>query len=265
VVLSARRGVRHGRYGLGMASVFPCGVMQAEGFVDLSGRAVRVFLRVCGAFRCKRNERTDSGGAVCGGAVAVHGGVRAVRCGVLAVVFFHSRVVGCRRRRRRCCCCCLLAPACAHARVLMQASVLMIGSATGEMLIPLAVGVWTASWAPGFMVGICVSTLGFSALAGSLYMQGKHSIKHNSTLGRRDTAAPAAASGERELQLKVVTGAHDDDQEDGLLGVSSGGSSSSSRGGSDSDAESDSIGDEGVGEDDVVSDDEDDSGDGRAF
>lgn len=77
-------------YGFGMASVFPCAVMQTEAFVDLSGRA---------------------------------------------------------------------------------ASIIMVGSATGEMLVPLIVGVWTAFWTPGFVVGIFTTTLGFCTLAWWMIIQ----------------------------------------------------------------------------------------------
>ena len=45
------------------------------------------------------------------------------------------------------------------------ASVIMVGSATGEMLIPLAVGLLTARWPPWFAFTATLATLAFAAAA----------------------------------------------------------------------------------------------------
>ena len=85
-------------FGSGLGTIFPCAVLQAEAFTDLSGRA---------------------------------------------------------------------------------ASVLMVGAAIGEMLVPLAIGVWTAAWAPGFVVGIAITTGTFIMLSGALVFQGSKSELDN--------------------------------------------------------------------------------------
>ena len=83
-------------YGLGLGTIFPCAVLQAEHSTDLSGRA---------------------------------------------------------------------------------ASVLMVGAAVGEMLIPLGIGLWTDFWSPGFVVGIGLTTLFFVLLALLLIVQSGSNIK----------------------------------------------------------------------------------------
>ena len=82
-------------YGLGLGTIFPCAVLQAEEFTDLSGRA---------------------------------------------------------------------------------ASVLMVGAAIGEMIVPLGIGLWTDVWCPGFVFGIGLTTLLFVGLAVGLIVQGRGGI-----------------------------------------------------------------------------------------
>ena len=53
------------------------------------------------------------------------------------------------------------------------ASVLMVGAAIGEMVVPLVIGLWTSYYAPGFSIGICITTLVFVVLAGLLIVQGR--------------------------------------------------------------------------------------------
>ena len=48
------------------------------------------------------------------------------------------------------------------------ASVLMVGAAAGEMVVPLLVGLWTASWPPGFVFSVGAATLVFSIAAAAL-------------------------------------------------------------------------------------------------
>ena len=50
------------------------------------------------------------------------------------------------------------------------ASVIMVGSATGEMLVPLVLGLITESWAPGFVVVILIVTLSFAVPSVILYL-----------------------------------------------------------------------------------------------
>jgi len=82
-------------YGLGLGTIFPCAVLQAEEFTDLSGRA---------------------------------------------------------------------------------ASVLMVGAAIGEMIVPLGIGLWTDVWCPGFVFGIGLTTLLFVGLAVLLIVQGRGGV-----------------------------------------------------------------------------------------
>ena len=82
-------------YGLGLGTIFPCAVLQAEEFTDLSGRA---------------------------------------------------------------------------------ASVLMVGAAIGEMIVPLGIGLWTDVWCPGFVFGIGLTTLLFVGLAVGLVVQGRGGV-----------------------------------------------------------------------------------------
>ena len=81
-----------GMFGYGLGTIFPCCVLQAEAYTDLSGRA---------------------------------------------------------------------------------ASVLMVGAAIGEMVVPLVIGLWTSYYAPGFAIGICITTVVFVVLAGLLIVQGR--------------------------------------------------------------------------------------------
>ena len=47
----------------------------------------------------------------------------------------------------------------------------MVGSATGEMLVPVIIGVWTAAAPKGFIFGLASTTALFSAAGLGLILQ----------------------------------------------------------------------------------------------
>jgi FHS family Na+ dependent glucose MFS transporter 1 len=102
--------IASGMCGLGLGTIFPCLVLQAEEFTDLSGRA---------------------------------------------------------------------------------ASVLMVGAAIGEMIIPLVIGLWTASYSPGFVIGFTVSVCAVVVLTIFLIIQGRAHLNRNAAgeVGREHTSA----------------------------------------------------------------------------
>jgi len=57
------------------------------------------------------------------------------------------------------------------------ASVIMVGSATGEMVVPLVLGLVTESWAPGFVVIILIVTLSFAVPSVVLYLHSSSTRK----------------------------------------------------------------------------------------
>ena len=70
------------------------------------------------------------------------------------------------------------------------ASVLMVGSAFGEMAVPLLVGLVTSAWAGGFVLTVGAATLLFSLLAAALAVQRPRQAALAVADGARGVAAP---------------------------------------------------------------------------
>ena len=86
------------------------------------------------------------------------------------------------------------------------ASALMVGSATGEMVVPLVVGLATAAWPPGFVVVVAAATAAFSAAAAVLvsWPSRPHASPGGGLSGDLDAAVVVKSEGRSPMEMSGV-------------------------------------------------------------